>query len=96
MRRLKDIALDQPPTWPIDHLHTVFKLFNDFFNEFQIISIENLKYWNGSLLNFTVSCRKDNKKESYCVLLKLKSLPTYSQVSNKPYRDFVGNIKRSK
>ena len=53
--------------------------------ELKISSMENLRKWNGSLLKLTVSCRKDRKTESYCILLKLKSVPAYSEESPTKY-----------
>ena len=44
--------------------------------------MENLKAWNGSLLKLDVSCTKKLRlEEKHCVLIKLQSLPPYSEVS---------------
>ena len=43
--------------------------------------MENLKAWNGSLLIVNVSCGNKESEEVHCVLLKLKSLPLYPEVS---------------
>ncbi|CAB4019590.1 Hypothetical predicted protein [Paramuricea clavata] len=48
---------------------------------FEIKSMENLKAWNGSLLILNVSCGNEESEEVHCVLLKLKSLPPYPEVS---------------
>ncbi|CAB4014860.1 Tyrosine kinase receptor Cad96Ca, partial [Paramuricea clavata] len=52
-------------------------------NQMQISSMENLIPLNGSLLKLTASCEKGNSKETHCVLLKLESLPPYSEVINR-------------
>ncbi|CAB4040238.1 Hypothetical predicted protein, partial [Paramuricea clavata] len=62
-----------------DHFYINGK--NKDTKEFKIRSMENLKAWNGSLLIVNVSCGNKESEEVHCVLLKLKSLPLYPEVS---------------